>query len=61
MSVNGAYTPLSVAEAVSLAANGYVELVYAADSTNVTLDNVPATAFAPVAPAVVIEVTQVQQ
>jgi len=61
VSVNGAYTPLSVAEAVSLAANGYVELVYAADSTNVTLDNVPATAFAPVAPAVVIEVTQVQQ
>jgi hypothetical protein len=61
VSTNNAYTTLSLNEAVSLAANGYVELVYAADSTNVTIDNVPATAFAPVAPAVVIEVTQAQQ
>jgi hypothetical protein len=60
-SVNGAYTPVSVNEAVSLAANGYVELVYAANSTNVTIDAVASTAFAPSAPAVVLEVTQVQQ
>lgn len=59
--VNNGYVPIGLNEAVSLAANGYVELVYAADSTNITIDNVPATAFAPVAPAVVLEVTQVQQ
>lgn len=61
VSINGAYTPLSINEAVSLAANGYVELVYAADSTNVTIDNVAATAFAPMSPAIVLEVTQIQQ
>jgi len=60
-SVNGAYTPISLNEAVSLAASGYVELVYAANSTNVTIDAVASTAFAPSAPAVVLEVTQVQQ
>jgi hypothetical protein len=32
-----------------------------ADSTNVTLDAVAATAFAPAAPAVVVNVTQAQQ
>lgn len=61
VSVNNAYTPLSLTEAVSLDASDYVELVYAANSTNVTIDAVPATAFAPSAPAVVFEVTQVQQ
>ena len=61
ISVNGAYTPISVNQAVSLAANDYVELVYAANSTNVTIDAVASTAFAPAAPAVVLEVTQVQQ
>jgi len=60
VSVNGAYTPLSINEAVSLNANEYVELVYAANSTNVRIDAVPATAFAPSAPAVVLEVNQVQ-
>jgi hypothetical protein len=61
VSVNGAYTPISINEAVSLAASGYVELVYAASSTNVRIDAVASTAFAPSAPAVVLEVTQVQQ
>lgn len=61
VSVNNAYTPVSLNEAVSLAANGYVELMFASDSVNVTIDDVPATAFAPAAPGVVIEVTQVQQ
>lgn len=37
--------------------NGYKP----ADSTNVTLDAVAATAFAPAAPAVVVNVTQAQQ
>jgi len=60
VSVNGAYTPLSINEAISLNANEYVELVYASSNTDVRIDAVPATAFAPSAPAVVIEVNQVQ-
>ena len=60
VSVNGAYTPLSINEAISLGANEYVELVYAANNTGVRIDAVPATAFAPSAPAVVLEVNQVQ-
>ena len=61
VSTNNAYTPIALNEAVSLAAGEYVELMYAANSTNVTIDAVAATAFAPASPAVVIEVNQVQQ
>jgi hypothetical protein len=59
--VNNGYIPIALNETVSLAANEYVELAFAADSTNVTVDSVAATAFAPSAPAVVLSVTQVQQ
>lgn len=59
--INNGYVPIGLNEAISLNANEYVELVYAADDTNVTIDNVAATAFAPAAPAVVLEVTQIQQ
>ena len=61
ININNGYIPISVNESVSLAVNEYVELVYAADDTNVTLDNVASTAFAPASPAVVLEVTLVQQ
>lgn len=61
VSVNNAYTPLSINEAVSMTASDYIELVFASSDTNVTLDAIAATAFAPASPAVVIEVTQVQQ
>ena len=59
--VNNGYIPISLSETVSLAANGYVEMAFAADDTNVTVDNVTATAFAPAAPSIVLQVTQVQQ
>lgn len=59
--VNNGYVPIALMEPVSLAANDYIELAFAADSTNVTIDTVAATAFAPGAPAVVLSVTQVQQ
>lgn len=59
--VNNGYIPIALNETVSLAANEYVELAFAADSTNVTVDSMAATAFAPSAPAVVLSVTQVQQ
>jgi hypothetical protein len=61
LDINNGYIPVLVAEPVSLAANDYIELMFAADSTSVTIDAVAATAFAPAAPAVVLEVTQIQQ
>jgi hypothetical protein len=59
--VNNGYIPIALNQTVSLAASEYVELAFAADSTNVTVDSVASTAFAPAAPAVVLSVTQVQQ
>jgi hypothetical protein len=61
MNINGGYVPITVEETVSLAANEYVELVFASSDTAVTIDTVAATAFAPAAPAAVLNVTQVQQ
>lgn len=59
--LNNGYVPLALSETISLAANEYVELAFASDSTAVTVDTVAATAFAPGAPAIVLAVTQVQQ
>ena len=59
--LNNGYIPIALNEMVSLNAGEYVEMAFAADSTNVTVDTVAATAFAPDAPAVVLSVTQVQQ
>lgn len=59
--LNNGYTPIAITAPISLAANQYVELMFAADNISITIDNVAATAFAPAAPAVVLEVTQVQQ
>lgn len=43
-----------------LDANDYVELMWAADSTNVTLQNNAATAFAPASPACIVTMEQFQ-
>ena len=59
--INNGYIPIALNENVSLAANDYIELMYASNSTNVSVAPITATAFAPAAPAVVISVTQVQQ
>jgi hypothetical protein len=61
MDVNNGYVPIALSETVSLAASDYVEMAFAASDTAVTVDTVAATAFAPGAPAVVLQVTQVQQ
>lgn len=45
---------------VSMSAGDYLELMFASDSTNVTIDAVPATAFAPAAPAALLSVSQEQ-
>lgn len=46
---------------ISMVAGDYVELMYASDSINITVDAVPATAFAPAAPAALMSVSQEQQ
>jgi hypothetical protein len=65
VSVNAAYTPLSMAEFFSLDVGDYIELWWQADSTNVALVTVAAGGAAPndypAAPAALIAVTQVQQ
>ena len=61
MDINNGYVPITVQETISLAANEYVELVFASSDTAVTVDTVAATAFAPASPAVVLNVSQVQQ
>lgn len=61
MDINNGYVPITVQETISLAANEYVELVFASSNTAVTVDTVAATAFAPASPAVVLNVSQAQQ
>jgi len=65
VSVNTAYTPISLAEFFSLDAGDYIELWWQADSTNVALVTVAAGGTAPnnypASPAAIIAVTQVQQ
>lgn len=45
----------------SLLANDYIEIFFASDSTNMTIDNIASTAFAPAAPAAILTVNQEQQ
>lgn len=45
----------------SLAANDYIELIFACDSTAVDMDFVAANSFAPAAPAAILSVTQERQ
>jgi len=59
--LNNGYVPIAITAPISLNANQYVELMFAADSTSVVIDTVADTAYAPASPAVILEVTQVQQ
>ena len=61
MDINSGYVPITVIETISMAANDYIEIMFASSDTAVTVDTVAATAFAPAAPAVVLSVSQVQQ
>lgn len=45
----------------SLVSGDYIEIFWASDDVNVTLDNIAATAFAPAAPAALLTVNQEQQ
>lgn len=59
--INNGYVSLSHEITVSLTANQYIEVMYAADDTTIFLDSTAATAFAPAAPAVQVAITQSQQ
>lgn len=59
--INNGFVSMTHDCTVSLAANEYVEIMYAADSTNIFLDSTASTAFAPAAPAVQVAITQSQQ
>lgn len=59
--INNGYVPVALSEFFSLAANDYIEIAFASDDTNVTIATVAATGFAPAAPAVLLNVTQIQQ
>ena len=57
---NGTYNPILISESVSMDAGDYIEIVFAATATSVSLEAVPATAFAPSAPAATLVVEQIQ-
>lgn len=59
--INNGYLNVSVSEFFTMQANDYIEVAFAADSTNVSISPVAATAFAPAAPAAVLTMIQVQQ
>lgn len=60
LSDNAAYTPFSSTYDLSLQASDYIQVMWAADSTAITLDAVAASGFAPTAPSIITVVTQVQ-
>jgi hypothetical protein len=60
VNINGGFIPIALNYTISLAAADYVELYWAADSTDVLLDAIAASAFAPAAPSVLVSVSQLQ-
>lgn len=58
--INGGEVPVVVERTFSLAAGDYLELFFASDSTDVSVDPAAATAFAPAAPAITLSIAQVQ-
>jgi len=61
LALNGGYRPVFISEAISLAANDYIEIMFATTDTALSIVAAPATAFAPGSPAANLIVTQVQQ
>jgi hypothetical protein len=61
ITLNGGYLVVTLNVIASLLANEFIEVMYAADSTSISIATVAATAFAPAAPAVILAVTQTEQ
>ena len=60
VSENNGFTQIILDLTASLNANDYIEIVYSADSTNVTLNAVAATGYSPAGPSVRMTITQAQ-
>lgn len=60
ISGNGTYSSFAATYDISLQANDYIRLMWAASSTNVVLDAFAASAFHPTGPSVIVTVTQMQ-
>ena len=60
VTLNSGRSPIALNYTVSLEASQYVELYWAADSTDVSLSAITGLAFAPDAPSVLINVSQLQ-
>ena len=58
--INGGFTTVALNYTISLLAGDYIELYWAGDSTNLTLDALAASAFAPSSPSVLVKVSQLQ-
>jgi len=58
---NGGYATISTSEVISLAANDYIQLMWAVSDTALSLTAVASTAYSPSAASVWLSVTQVQQ
>lgn len=61
IALNGGYLVVTLSEVFTLLAGDFIEVMYAADDTAVSIATVAATAFAPAAPAVILAVTQTEQ
>jgi hypothetical protein len=61
LNINNGYSPVLISEAVSLAANDYIEIMFASTSTAMSLNAVASTAFAPGSPAANLVIEQIQQ
>ena len=61
ITLNNGYLVVSLNEVFSVLAGEYIEIMYASDSTNISISTVAATAFAPAAPAAILAVTQTEQ
>lgn len=58
--INNGYSTLSLNYTITLQAGEYIEIYWAANSTDVRLDALAASGFAPSSPSVLIKVTQLQ-
>jgi len=58
--INNGFTTVALNYTISLQAGDYIEIYWAGDSTNLTLDALAASAFAPSSPSVLVKVSQLQ-
>jgi hypothetical protein len=60
MTGNGSNVVFSTTYTISLQANDYIQIMWASDSTDVSINSIAATGYSPAAPAAILSVTQIQ-